>query len=121
MASHNAPPRIAVVGAGIGGLILALALRQRGIAATLYEQAQELAEIGAAVALSANGTRELERLGVLDAVGDSVALAEQHVVDGPGRDRRDRGLRRFPDWYGWIHGYDAREAAREALVGAGAA
>ena len=60
--------RIAIVGAGIGGLTLALALRQRGIDAQLYEQAPRLTEIGAAVALSANATRELRRLGVLDAV-----------------------------------------------------
>ena len=34
----------------------------------MYEQAQELAEIGAAVALSANSTRELRRLGIGDAL-----------------------------------------------------
>lgn len=60
--------RIAIIGAGIGGLTLALALRQRGLDATVYEQASQLTEIGAAVALSANATRELRRLGVLDAV-----------------------------------------------------
>ena len=60
--------RIAIVGGGIGGLTLAVALRQRGIEADVYEQAPELAEIGAAVALSANSTRELRRLGVLDAL-----------------------------------------------------
>jgi 2-polyprenyl-6-methoxyphenol hydroxylase-like FAD-dependent oxidoreductase len=60
--------RIGVVGAGIGGLTFALALRQRGLAADVYEQASELREIGAAVALTANGTRELERLGCLDAI-----------------------------------------------------
>ena len=58
--------RIAIIGGGIGGLTLALALRQRGLAATVYEQAAELAEIGAAVALSANATRELDRLGLLE-------------------------------------------------------
>ena len=62
------PLRVAIVGAGIGGLTLALALRQRGTAAEVFEQAPELAEIGAAVALSANANRELERLGVLDDV-----------------------------------------------------
>lgn len=62
--------RVAVVGGGIGGLTLALALRQRGIAANVYEQAPELTEIGAAVALSANSTRELRRLGVLDQITD---------------------------------------------------
>ena len=60
--------RIGVVGAGIGGLTLALALRQRGLPADVYEQASELREIGAAVGLTANGTRELERLGCLDAI-----------------------------------------------------
>ncbi len=45
-----------------------------------------------------------------------------HVDDGPVRDRRDQGLRRFPDWYGWIHSYDALDAARARLaVPAGAA
>ena len=66
MASRQ--PRIAIVGAGIGGLTLWRALRDRGLAADVYEQAHELAEIGAAVALSANATRELRRLGLLDAV-----------------------------------------------------
>jgi salicylate hydroxylase len=60
--------RIAIVGGGIGGLTLAVALRQHGIEADVYEQAPELAEIGAAVALSANSTRELRRLGMGDAL-----------------------------------------------------
>src|SRR6516162_4696417 len=60
--------RIAVIGAGIGGLTLAIELRQRGLAAKVFEQASELNEIGAAVALSANSTRELRRLGILDAI-----------------------------------------------------
>jgi salicylate hydroxylase len=56
--------RVAVVGGGIGGLVLGLALRERGIDFDIYEQADALREVGAAVALSANGTRELRRLGV---------------------------------------------------------
>ena len=63
------PIRIAIIGGGIGGLTLAIALRQRGLASIVYEQAPALAEIGAAVALSANATRELARLGLLDAIG----------------------------------------------------
>jgi hypothetical protein len=66
--------RIGIVGAGIGGLTLALALRQRGLTADVYEQASELREIGAAVSLTANGSRELERLGCLDAI---VALSAE--------------------------------------------
>jgi salicylate hydroxylase len=58
--------RVAIIGAGIGGLSLALALRERGLTAEVYEQAPELTEIGAAIALSANANREYARLGLLD-------------------------------------------------------
>jgi salicylate hydroxylase len=61
-------PSFAIIGAGIGGLVLAHALRARGIEAELYEQSAELTEIGAAVALAANANRELDRLGLLDDV-----------------------------------------------------
>ena len=60
--------KIAIIGGGIGGLTLTMALRQRGIEAQVFEQAAMLTEIGAAVALSANATRELDRLGLLPAI-----------------------------------------------------
>ena len=57
--------RIAVVGAGIGGLTLAIALRrQYGLEVDIYEQTAELREAGAAVALSANATRFYEQFGL---------------------------------------------------------
>lgn len=55
---------IAVVGAGLGGLSLAIGLLHRGIDARVFEQAGDLREIGAGVALGANATRLLGRLGV---------------------------------------------------------
>jgi salicylate hydroxylase len=60
--------RIAIVGAGIGGLSLGLALRERGLQASVFEQAAELTEIGAAIAMSANSTREFQRLGLVDQI-----------------------------------------------------
>jgi salicylate hydroxylase len=44
--------RVGIVGAGIGVLSLALALRERGLQADVFEQAQELTEIGAAIGLA---------------------------------------------------------------------
>ncbi|WP_420457052.1 FAD-dependent monooxygenase [Rubrivirga sp.] len=61
-------PRVAVVGGGIGGLATALALRQRGVEATVYERADALREVGAGIVLWPNGTRALAALGVLGAV-----------------------------------------------------
>jgi salicylate hydroxylase len=71
--------QVAIVGAGIGGLTLALALRQRGVDAVVYEQASSLHEIGAAVALSANATRLLAELGVGDAL-DEVSTEPTELI-----------------------------------------
>ncbi|NNG19915.1 NAD(P)-binding protein [Naumannella sp. ID2617S] len=57
--------RVAIIGGGIGGLTLALALRQHDIEFEIYEAAAELREVGAAVALAANSARFYEgRLGL---------------------------------------------------------
>jgi salicylate hydroxylase len=61
-------PRVLIVGAGIGGLSAALALLERGFPVAVCEQAKELKEVGAGVQISANGTRVLDALGVLDAL-----------------------------------------------------
>jgi salicylate hydroxylase len=78
--------RIAVVGAGIGGLSFGLALRERGLDAEVFEQAAELTEIGAAIALSANATREYIRLGLGDALAAAgctpTELIYRHWRDG---------------------------------------
>jgi salicylate hydroxylase len=71
--------RIAVVGGGIGGLTLAIALAARGVRCTVYEQAPEHGEIGAGVALSANATRHLHRLGLGDAL-DAVSVQPSALV-----------------------------------------
>ena len=62
------PLRVAIVGGGIGGVAAAVALRQHGIDANVYEQAPQLREVGAGVALHPNGVRMLRRLGLGDAV-----------------------------------------------------
>src|ERR1700754_4426508 len=56
--------RVAIIGGGIGGLTLALALRERRLTADVYEQAPQLTEIGAAGAPTADATRELQRFGL---------------------------------------------------------
>ncbi|HEY1297920.1 MAG TPA: FAD-dependent monooxygenase [Chloroflexota bacterium] len=55
--------RVAIVGGGIGGVATANALLQKGIEVGVYEQAPELKEVGAGVAIHPNGVRMLRRLG----------------------------------------------------------
>ena len=61
-------PKVLIAGAGIGGLTAALALLKFGFNVEIYEQAPELAEIGAGFQMSANGTRVLYALGLGEAI-----------------------------------------------------
>jgi salicylate hydroxylase len=58
--------RIAIVGGGIGGLTAALALRARGLNASVFEQAEVVREIGAGVSIHPNAARLLKRIGLDD-------------------------------------------------------
>ena len=71
---------VIIVGAGIGGLTAALALLRRGIDVAVYEQAAELAEIGAGVQISANGTRVLHTLGLASALKACAVEAQSKEV-----------------------------------------
>ena len=62
------PPRVAIVGGGIGGLFAANALIAQGIAVSVYEQAPAIGEIGAGVFLTPNSVRHLQRVGLESAV-----------------------------------------------------
>ena len=59
---------IAIVGGGIGGLTLALALHQRGISCCVYEGAPEVKELGVGITLLPHGMRELTALGLGEAL-----------------------------------------------------
>ncbi|MDB5605658.1 MAG: 2-polyprenyl-6-methoxyphenol hydroxylase [Bradyrhizobium sp.] len=78
--------RAAIVGGGIGGLSAANALHRRGIEVTVFEQADALGEVGAGVFIYPNSLRQLERMGLgeaLAAVGAKVGRgSEYYRMDG---------------------------------------
>jgi 2-polyprenyl-6-methoxyphenol hydroxylase-like FAD-dependent oxidoreductase len=77
-------PPVLIIGAGIGGLSLALPLRQRGVTADVLEQSGELREAA------------LRRY-----------PAALHLPDGPAARDRDGLLPQLPQRLAWIHGHDA--------------
>ncbi len=118
--NRSARQRIAIVGAGIGGLTLAIELRRQGLDPQVYEQAEELTEVGAAVALSANATRFLR-----DRIGIGAGLAERaNAVDGlifrDGRDGRELGRvlsrQAYLDQCGGAPYYGVHRAALQQLL-----
>ena len=56
---------VVIVGAGIGGLTLALALEHAGIGCRIYEAAAELQPLGVGINVLPHATAVLETLGVL--------------------------------------------------------
>lgn len=57
-----------IIGAGIGGLSAAIALRNIGYDVAIYEKAPELKDVGAGISLWANAVKALDQLGVGKAV-----------------------------------------------------
>src|SRR6202166_779582 len=60
------PLKVILIGAGLGGLAAAIALRQRGIEVALYERSQNLEEVGAGLQIGPNGVKVLRALGLED-------------------------------------------------------
>jgi salicylate hydroxylase len=62
------PRRAIIAGAGVAGLTAAIALLQAGFKVAIYERSNTLEEFGAGLQLTANATRILAKLGVLERV-----------------------------------------------------
>lgn len=94
---------IAIVGGGIGGLTLALALHQRGIGCHVYEAAPEVKELGVGITLLPHGMRELTALGL----GDT--LARQGIENVESAFFNRFGQRIFSEPRGRAAGYPVPE------------
>lgn len=60
------PVRVAIIGAGIGGLTAAAALFRRGFEVAVHERATDLAEVGAGLQIGPNAVKVLKALGIED-------------------------------------------------------
>lgn len=60
--------KIIIIGGGIGGLCIAIALEQYGFDVKVYERVKKLGEVGAGLTLWSNAIKVLRKLGVADAV-----------------------------------------------------
>jgi 2-polyprenyl-6-methoxyphenol hydroxylase-like FAD-dependent oxidoreductase len=70
-------PTVAVIGAGIGGLTAAVALRAKGIDVEIYEAAPEPRATGTALGIASNATKVLHSLGI-DLTTDASGCALEH-------------------------------------------
>jgi salicylate hydroxylase len=120
--------KITVVGAGIGGLTAALALKQRGASVHVLEQAEAIKEVGAGLQISPNGMAVLKALGVDDAAKNRAVRADavelRDYAAGRLVSRLDLGLISendplHPTEYYFVHRADLIDVLAEAVRAAG--
>lgn len=80
---HKTEPVI-IIGAGIGGLAAALALKRAGIEVRIFERAEALQEEGAGLTLWANAVKALHRLGLEEITRSAFNLADGNIYSWQG-------------------------------------
>ncbi|TIA01384.1 monooxygenase [Aureobasidium pullulans] len=111
---------VAIVGAGIGGLALAISLHKKGVSFTLYEGAKEYSVVGAGIGFAPNGMR------TMDLIEPAFRpLYEKICVGNKGEQNRniffegmllEEGLGQDQPWFGdsaWGHPRFNRKSAHQ--------
>ncbi|NBZ87460.1 FAD-dependent monooxygenase [Stagnihabitans tardus] len=115
--------KVTVLGAGVAGLSVALALARRGALVTVLEQAEAIREVGAGLQVSPNGAGVLQGLGLgaaLEAVTSRGAAVE--LWDGLAESRLVRmAVGAIDPGRGWhfLHRADLIEILRVGALAAG--
>ncbi len=114
---------ITVLGAGVAGLAVALALARKGAVVTILEQADAIREVGAGLQISPNAARVLQALGLGDALQASKSRAAAvELRDGPSGDlvlRMDLARLRPDQSYHFLHRADLIDLLAGAARAAG--
>jgi salicylate hydroxylase len=113
---------ILIVGGGLGGVSMALALAQRGLRSTLFESAPQLGEIGAGIQLGPNAFHALDTLGLTDELLKEAVLVRSfdlmNAETGDRISRFDLGApfrERFGHPYSVVHRADLHLALLDAV------
>ena len=130
-------PRIAIIGAGLGGIPAGIMLQRAGYDVRLYEQAAQIARIGAGINLGPNVMKVMRHLGLADTMYEIGLVPRQNSTGGKTRLGRitkagNREIRRLlvlgatsmlghaEGWHsalgGWLRNILQRRPARLATV-----
>lgn len=101
--NKNNQEKIAIIGAGLGGLACAIALHKKGFNVQVYEKAQDFRPVGGGLGLLPNGLRSLDNIepGIVEEIKNSGCHVRQSVLKNTqGETIRTAPVNRF-DKYGF--------------------
>ena len=96
--------KIAIVGAGLGGLAAAVALHTKGYNVQVYEKAQDFRPVGGGLGLLPNGSKILDKIhpGIVEEIKNlSCHVKETVLKNTQGENILTRRSNRFEDNYGY--------------------
>jgi len=102
MGSAPRPLEVAIIGAGIAGLNLAIGLQARGISYHIYERALAFKEIGAGLGLSPNAERAMK------ALSPDIHAGFMRAANPNGE-----------DYFQWVDGFKSDDVIYRLWVGEG--
>ena len=98
------PFKVAIIGGGIAGITLAIALHHRNIPVTIYEQAREFGEVGAGVSFSPNAVQAMK------ACHHGVYEAYENVCT------RNLWESKQNVWFDYLDGYTAHVSGQQDIA-----
>jgi 2-polyprenyl-6-methoxyphenol hydroxylase-like FAD-dependent oxidoreductase len=109
--------RFGIVGGGIGGLTLAIALRQKGFDVTLYESAPQWRPLGAGLGLAGNAVKAFQEIGIdKDVMAVSQVLQKVVICDPSGSPLMVTDSEKISKAYGVVNNFTIHRADLHAVL-----
>jgi len=80
---NNLSNRVGIIGGGIAGLTLGCTLLKEGIPSVIFEQSSEEKSHGAAISLSQNALRLLDRINIFSNLKDQSFINTKASINSP--------------------------------------
>ncbi len=111
--------KFAIVGGGIGGLTLAIALQKKGLSVSVYEAAPRLEPLGAGLALAGNAVRALMELGIADdVIARGKVIGSMAILDQRGNILTQTDAVKLSEKLGVVNNFTIHRADLHAVLAA---